>query len=81
MGERRQADTAAPQQAHRCPVCHSIICSRRHRLCGVCGQALPEDRLFTPSEAKAVTWLLSMEKQRYRQWLSKGFAQAVAILV
>ena len=53
----------------------------RHSLCGVCGNPLPEDRLFTPAEAKAVTRLLSMEKQRYRRWLSKGFAQALAILV
>ena len=69
------------QKAHRCPACNSIIYSRRHSLCGVCGKPLPEDRLFTLTEAKAVTRLLSMEKQRYREWLSKGVAQALAILV
>jgi hypothetical protein len=42
---------------------------------------LPIDRLFTPSEARAVGRVLAMEKQRYRQWLAKGFAQALAVLV
>jgi hypothetical protein len=69
------------QKTHRCPACNSIIYSRRHRLCGVCGSSLPEDRLFTPTEAKAVTRLLSVEKQRHRQWLSKGFAQALSVLI
>ena len=69
------------QKSHCCPACNSIIYSRRHRLCGVCGNSLPEDRLFTPTEAKAVTRLWSMEKQRYRQWLSKGFAQALSVLI
>jgi len=46
----------------------------------VCGHTLPEDCLFSPAEAKAVTQLLTVEKQRYRQWLSKGFAQALTVL-
>ena len=81
LTKRHGPKEQARQTSKRCPVCHSIIYSRRHRLCGVCGHTLPEDRLFTPSEANAVTRLLSMEKQRYRQWLAKGFAQALAILV
>ncbi len=74
-------DVRGGQKARPCPACNSIIYSRRHSRCGVCGKPLPVDRLFTPIEAMAVDRLLSMEKQRYRQWLSKGFAQALAILV
>lgn len=69
-----------PRKSQRCPTCNSIIYSRRHRLCGVCGQQLPVDRLFTLPEANAVARLVSIEKQRYRKWLSKGFAQALAIV-
>jgi hypothetical protein len=79
--QKSAAYEQAGKNGSRCPACHSIIYSRRHSLCGVCGNPLPENRLFTPSEANAVTRLLAIEKQRYRQWLSKGFAQALAVLV
>jgi NMD protein affecting ribosome stability and mRNA decay len=38
----------------KCPHCGSIIYSRRHALCGVCGQQLPPELLFTPKERKIV---------------------------
>ena len=41
-------------QAHRCPYCDSIVYSRRHSRCGVCAQVLPEECLFTVSEAEKV---------------------------
>ena len=52
-----------------CPECKSIVYSRRHRLCGVCNQPLPEHLLFTGSEAQRVTRLLEQERQQHRHWL------------
>lgn len=40
-----------PQERH-CPSCGSIVYTPRHRLCGACGEALPEDCLFTVGEAR-----------------------------
>jgi hypothetical protein len=77
----RQDSSGCTRRAHHCPACHSIVYSRRQKLCGVCGEQLPPDTLFSPREAQAIDRLLSLEKQRYRQWLSKGFSQALAILV
>jgi len=54
-----------------CPSCDSIIYSRRHRLCGVCGQVLPEDCRFTATEAETVEMLLKTERERHRAWLKK----------
>ena len=54
-----------------CPSCDSIVYSRRHSLCGVCGHALPEDCRFTATEAKSVEMLLRTERQRHRAWLKK----------
>ena len=60
-----------PRQLH-CPSCGSIVYTRRHRLCGVCDQALPEDCRFTPTEAASVENLLRTERQRHRAWLKKS---------
>jgi predicted nucleic acid-binding Zn ribbon protein len=54
-----------------CPSCDSIIYSRRHRLCGVCGQVLPEDCRFTATEAETVEMLLKSERERHRAWRKK----------
>ena len=62
-----------PRERH-CPSCDSIIYSRRHRLCGVCGQSLPKDCLFTATEAEKVEMLLRTERQRHRAWLKKTTA-------
>jgi len=62
-----------PPERH-CPSCDSIVYSRRHRLCGVCGQMLPEDCLFTATEAENVEMLLRIERQRHRAWLKKTAA-------
>jgi predicted nucleic acid-binding Zn ribbon protein len=59
-----------PRQRH-CPSCDSIVYSRRHRLCGVCGHALPEDCRFNAMEAESVETLLRTERQRHRAWLKK----------
>ncbi len=62
-----------PQERH-CPSCDSIVYSRRHRFCGVCGQALPADCRFTAREAESVEMLLKTERQRHRAWLKKTTA-------
>jgi len=62
-----------PRERH-CPSCDSIVYSRRHRLCGVCGQVLPEDCLFTATEAESVEMILRNERQRHRAWLKKTTA-------
>lgn len=54
-----------------CPNCESIIYSRRHKLCGVCGKALPEDCLFSADEAHSVEALLNEERERHRKWLNR----------
>ena len=62
-----------PRERH-CPSCDSIVYSRRHRLCGVCGRALPKDCLFTATEAESVAILLKIERLRHRAWLKKTTA-------
>ncbi len=58
----------------RCPSCNSLVYSRRHKRCGVCGQALPASCLFSPDEAERVDALLRTERQRHRAWLKKAEA-------
>src|SRR6266571_5439812 len=62
-----------PRERH-CPSCDSIVYSRRHRLCGVCGHALPEDCRFTAPEAESVEMLLRTERQGHRAWLKRTTA-------
>ena len=64
---------AKPRERH-CPSCDSIVYSRCHSLCGVCGQSLPEACLFTAAEAENVKMLLRTERQRHRAWLKKTTA-------
>jgi predicted nucleic acid-binding Zn ribbon protein len=62
-----------PRQRY-CPSCDSIVYSRRHRSCGVCGKALPADCLFTAEEAESVEMLLRTERQRHKAWLKRTAA-------
>ena len=39
--------------AYLCPACNRKILSRRNKLCGFCGGALPAELLFTPAEVEA----------------------------
>jgi uncharacterized paraquat-inducible protein A len=59
-----------PRVRH-CPSCDSIVYSRRHKVCGACGQMLPKDCLFTATEAENVEMLLRSERERHRAWLKK----------
>jgi len=58
-------------QERYCPSCDSIVYTRRHKLCGACGEVLPEDCLFTVGEAQNVEKLLRAERQSHRAWLKK----------
>jgi ribosomal protein L32 len=62
-----------PDQQH-CPSCGSIVYSRRHRLCGACGQVLPADCLLTSTEAGNVELLIMTERQRHKAWLKRRTA-------
>jgi hypothetical protein len=48
----------------KCPKCGSIIYSRRNVLCGVCGERLPDELLFTPKQRQAVEQDLEKLKQQ-----------------
>jgi hypothetical protein len=59
------------RKSGRCPACDSIIYSKRHKLCGVCGEALPENLLFTVTEAQRVERLLHVERMQHKKWLEQ----------
>jgi len=50
----------------KCPKCGSIIYSRRNVLCGVCGDRLPPELLFTPEQRAVVEKELAELKLRER---------------
>jgi len=51
----------------QCPKCGSVIYSRRNVLCGVCGEHLPAELLFTAEERAAVERDLAEIKLRLRK--------------
>ena len=55
--------------ALKCPHCGSVIYSRSKRLCGVCGEALPEGLLFSVAESRRIKNILNSEKQRHKGWM------------
>ena len=55
----------------RCPHCDSVVYSRRHKLCGVCSEPLPEACLFSEAQAQNVRTMVQEERQRHRVWLQK----------
>jgi hypothetical protein len=71
-GASRMVRQIAPsRRPARCPECDSIIYSRRHKLCGVCAQPLPEEVLFNVVEARRIEGLLSAERERHRRWMAE----------
>ena len=65
----RQVGTA--RKPARCPECDAVVYSRRHRLCGVCNQPLPDHLLFNVMEAARIEQLLQRERLRHRQWMQQ----------
>ena len=51
----------------KCPKCGSIIYSRRNVLCGVCGERLPSELLFTPEQRETVERELQVLKEREKE--------------
>lgn len=51
----------------KCPKCGSLIYSRRHVLCGVCGERIPSELLFTPEQQAAVEREMKEIKKRERE--------------
>jgi len=71
FNQRLLASITVEANEKRCPACESIVYTRRHKLCGVCSQVLPENCLFTRSEAQDVELLVKTERQCHRVWLKK----------
>ncbi|MBM3840330.1 MAG: hypothetical protein FJ398_20680 [Verrucomicrobia bacterium] len=74
--ERRLTKEAADGD---CPHCGSIVYSRRHKLCGLCGRDLPEEFLFSSAESQRLESLLRIEQARHRAWMRKGAASAFSV--
>ena len=55
--------------ALKCPRCESVIYSRSNRLCGLCGEALPEGLLFSAAESRRIKNILNSEKRRHKGWM------------
>lgn len=71
----RVRQIAQPSRDLRCPKCHSIIYTRRHPWCSVCGDELPEALRFSPSEAQRVKQIVASERQRHRIWLNREWSK------
>ncbi|MEI7809843.1 MAG: hypothetical protein WCJ07_15300 [Verrucomicrobiota bacterium] len=54
----------------KCPKCGSVIYSRRHSICGRCGEKLPESLMFDLITSKKVEDLIAQDKKR-KEWESK----------
>ncbi len=65
------ARVGAPVQKRHCPFCQSLIYSRRHKLCGVCSEELPQQFLFSPEQSESVSSIVRDERQRHRAWLQR----------
>ena len=48
----------------RCPLCQSLIYSRKNKLCGVCGKPLPAELLFTDEQIAALKKESDQEEKR-----------------
>jgi hypothetical protein len=52
----------------KCPKCQGIIYSRKHKVCGQCGAALPKELLLTEDQVRALDKQLAAEKKRAREF-------------
>jgi hypothetical protein len=71
----RQQRLSATRLQARCPHCNSIIYSRRHKLCGVCNEHLPESCLFDDLQARNVEETMQEDRRKHRAWLKKAAPQ------
>jgi hypothetical protein len=54
----------------KCPNCGSVIYSRRHPICGRCGEELPESLMFDPATRNQLDALDAQDKKR-EEWEGK----------
>ena len=54
----------------KCPKCGSLIYSRRHPVCGRCGEKLPESLMFSPVVRKKVDEIVEQDRKR-EEWGNK----------
>jgi predicted amidophosphoribosyltransferase len=52
----------------RCPLCQSLIYSRKNKLCGVCGKPLPAELLFTDEQIAALKKESDQEEKRAKEF-------------
>ena len=48
----------------KCPKCGSVIYSRRHPVCGRCGEKLPASLMFNPVVRKNIEEMIEQDKKR-----------------
>jgi hypothetical protein len=60
-----------PANSRRCPECGAIVYCRRHQLCGVCGERLPNAFLFSKADAMLIEQVLAAERARHRRWMAR----------
>ena len=53
-----------------CPKCDSIIYSRRSGRCGVCGDLLPKDLLFTDEQRLKIETQIQEDEERHNESMS-----------
>lgn len=61
---------AQDQQYGWCPECNAIIQTWRAKLCGICGEEVPQELLFAVRAASHIKELLRTEEQRHRAWMN-----------
>ena len=79
QGQSLSRKLTAHSVSLRCPQCDSIVYSRRHKLCGVCSQPLPDSFSFSAEEGRRLEKILESEKRRRREWMTKTFKDVVAL--
>ena len=53
---------------YRCPACHSLIYSRRHKKCVECGVSLPRELLLTDEQIRAFDEQTKQAKKRIAEF-------------
>lgn len=71
----RPAVPGVRRREMNCPRCGSIVYTRRHKLCGLCGELLPPECLFSDRESEHVRATLERDQRRHRAWLRRALAR------
>jgi hypothetical protein len=52
----------------RCPYCHSLIYSRKNKICGVCEKPLPEELLLSDEQVALLKKQMEQEEKRANEF-------------